>query len=526
MKNKRKIPATRIMGYIIAGIIYTIAVILVVVCNWSKEVFGVGLEEILYTIASPLKGTESGVVEQGLRACVPQVLVFVLIYIGIVLLDCWNKVSVTIEVCLFPARKDKFDNSLEMGRASTSKIKKVDVIKCIRRITALGSIAALVFSLFHVDNAYQVVDYLKMRQSSTTLYEDYYVDPKAANIVADGDEKNLIYLYLESMEVTYASEAEGGNQSESYIPHLVELAEQEISFSDGEGIGGFHNTTGTGWTMAALLSTSSGVPYAFPVYKNEDVQNHETIATGLTTLGDILYEKGYYQEFLCGSDAEFGGRKTFFVQHGNYEIFDLFTAREEGYVPEDYYEWWGFEDKYLFEIAKDELLELSAKDEPFNFTLLTVDAHHVEGYVCELCQSTYETQTANVVSCTDRQVKEFIDWCKEQDFYEDTVIVVQGDHPRMDSCLVENVAYYDRTMYNCFINAAVSVEGETKNRIFTPMDMLPTIISAMGFDYDGNRLGLGTDMFSGEQTLAEELGYENLQAELNRYSKYYQDNFR
>ena len=108
----------------------------------------------------------------------------------------------------------------------------------------------------------------------------------------------------------------------------------------------------------------------------------------------------------------------------------------------------------------------------------------------------------------------------------DNYSVIQGDHPRMDSCLVENIAYYDRTMYNCFINSAVSVEGEIKNRIFTPMDMLPTVVSAMGFSYDGERLGLGTNMFSGESTLAEELGYQNLQHELNRYSKYYQDNFK
>lgn len=44
-----------------------------------------------------------------------------------------------------------------------------------------------------------------------------------------------------------------------------------------------------------------------------------------------------------------------FQQHGKYEIFDLYTAREEGYIEEEYYTWWG-EDRYLFETAKDELI--------------------------------------------------------------------------------------------------------------------------------------------------------------------------
>ena len=34
---------------------------------------------------------------------------------------------------------------------------------------------------------------------------------------------------------------------------------------------------------------------------------------------------------------------------------------------------------YLYEIAKDELLNLSQSGRPFNFTMLTVDTHHVGG---------------------------------------------------------------------------------------------------------------------------------------------------
>lgn len=118
----------------------------------------------------------------------------------------------------------------------------------------------------------------------------------------------------------------------------------------------------------------------------------------------------------------------------------------------------------------------------FNFTMLTVDTHHIDGYICDLCGNQYDGITANVVTCADKQVKEFIDWCRERDFYEDTTIVISGDHPRMDTSLVEGVDYYDRTVYNCFINSAKEPQGSTSNREFTAMDMFPTILSAMGFD--------------------------------------------
>ena len=33
--------------------------------------------------------------------------------------------------------------------------------------------------------------------------------------------------------------------------------------------------------------------------------------------------------------------------HGGYEVKDYITALDEGWIPEDYYEWWGFEDEKL-----------------------------------------------------------------------------------------------------------------------------------------------------------------------------------
>ena len=40
-------------------------------------------------------------------------------------------------------------------------------------------------------------------------------------------------------------------------------------------------------------------------------------------LQTFLEQKGYVQEFLCGSDASYAGRRSFYEQHGNYEIFDV-----------------------------------------------------------------------------------------------------------------------------------------------------------------------------------------------------------
>ena len=38
------------------------------------------------------------------------------------------------------------------------------------------------------------------------------------------------------------------------------------------------------------------------------------------------------------------------------------------------------------------------------------------------------------------------------------------------------------------------------------MDLFPTTLSSMGVEIEGNKLGLGTDLFSNEETLMEKLG--------------------
>lgn len=481
-----------ILWSVLFGVIFTVGVALTVVCAWYSMTYDLEFKELLYTLASPLKGTGESTVALILKSCLPIVLLFVALY--------------TVAAVLL--------------------YKKRAVIRYGKRIGAIVCVAVLVASTVFSTFALRIPAYLKALSEKTTIYEDYYVDPATVRITADGETKNLIYIYLESMETTYASQEAGGAQYYNFMPEMTELAEENLSFSDkADGLlGGFHTPLGTGWTMAALLATTSGIPFSFPLGENghNDMVYRESFASGLTNLGDILAEKGYRQEFLCGSDSAFGGRKTYFEQHGNYEIFDLYTAREEGCIASDYHnKWWGFEDEILYEIAKDELLELSSGDQPFNFTMLTVDTHHVNGYVCDLCGNEYGNRLANVVSCADKQLAEFIAWCQEQDFYENTVIVITGDHPRMDTTLVGDTEYDDRTIYNCFLNAAIDPVGETNGRTFTSFDLFPTTLAAMGFTIKGDRLGLGVNLFSDQQTLAEQLGYQYLETEINKFSDYY-----
>lgn len=357
--------------------------------------------------------------------------------------------------------------------------------------------------------------------TSSTIYEEEYVAPGDVSITFPEQKRNLVYIYLESMETSFFSTELGGGSEENLIPELYALAEENTSFSHNEGIGGWPRITHTTWTSAAMVAQTAGVPLTIDI-SQIDLSDFQGYLPGATTLNDVLHEAGYYQTLMVGSDASFGGRKEYFEQHGVDHVYDLATARQDGLIPEDYMVWWGYEDAKLFDYAKQELSEISKQEQPFAFTLLTVDTHHIDGYSCELCQNEHGEQYENVLSCSSRQVASFVEWLKTQDFYENTTVIICGDHPSMDNqYFVRNIDEdYERHVYNCFINAPLTAQN-TKNRLFTPMDLFPTTLAALGCDIEGDRLALGTNLFSDLPTLAERIGLEELNNELAKHSELY-----
>lgn len=503
MKNK----ICAIIVYGIVALMFLLSVIIHGTTEWFDMRFGVSFEEILFTLTSPLNGSDVSFMDEAVEYVTPFVIeaLLQLITSGLIIL-LLNIILIEFKVKVF------------------HKTFCVTLCKLYQWACVIVVIAMLVDAVVYGVRTLGIDTYVAQRIDKTTIYEEYYVDPDTIELTNCDKSRNLFYIYLESMETTYASTDKGGSQEINYIPHLTELAEENISFSHTEKLGGASLTGGSTWTMGALLSTTSGVPFSLPVGCNS-MNFFENFLPGLTTLGDILEERGYNQVFLCGSDGTFAGRQNYFEQHGNYNVVDYYDAIKKGYIDEDYYVWWGYEDLKLFDIAKTELLEISEKDEPFNFTMLTVDTHHIDGYVCENCEDTYgNNQLGNVLQCADNQIYDFLEWCKEQDFYDNTTIIVTGDHFRMDSSLIGEDAV--RRVYNCYINAAKKPYGSTVNRTFTSLDFFPTTLSAMGFEIEGDRLGLGTDLFSETLTLAEELGLEYINEELAKHSSYYEKSFQ
>lgn len=488
----------RIISFLFWFIVFT-AILLLFSSIWVKKTFNiVNFDSVIYHLHGDLTGTSKEMIGSYFKDAFLQTIFTFIIFTLIIKHNYMAKPYLTMKFF-----KYKYDN--------------IDVFKAFKNHRLLFSFTFFIVVVFYIAISFGLISYGYNLLSSSAFIEENYVNPKETNVTFS-KKKNLIHIYVESLEQTFLSKEYGGAYDENLLPNLTKYLNKEVSFTNSNN-GGFYNSRGTEWTIASMVAQTSGVALIIPIDGNS-YGDETPFLPGAYTMGEILEKEGYNQVLLIGSDASFAGRREYFTQHGNYEIKDYLYAIENDLIPKDYYVWWGYEDSKLFEFAKDELKRLSKKNEPFNLTLLTANMHHIGGYLEDSCEVKYDEQLKNVVLCNDKQIYEFVEWVKKQSFYKDTVIVITGDHLSMEPEFFNDLDDYERTSFNLFINANKSSINKT-NRIFSTLDMYPTILSSIGANIDGNRLGLGTNLFSHNETLYEKYGKEYVDSEYKKTSVFY-----
>lgn len=490
---------------IILAILTFLSIEILFITRWSIANFEFSsFDQILFTLNNSVTNASKSIIDSFINDCViTPGLIFAAVALFFIFLFSISRNNTTMIYLKIKKMKIKFN-----------------VIDFIKKSLIILNIVLFSLSLYLFITNFYIIDFIKGNFQKSTFFEENYINPEIVDVNFSDEKKNLIYIYLESMESTYADVENGGFYNKNYIPELVYLANNNISFSNTLKIGGANVVANSNWTIAALISQTSGVPLKSISNGNVEYENYEVFMPGVYSLGEILNDNGYKNYLMVGSDATFGGRRKYFEQHGNYQVFDYYTAIEDNIISEDYYVFWGYEDPILFEYAKEKLTEISKQDGPFNFTLLTVDTHIPDGYTSDFCENFDDNVYLNAIKCSSKQVYNFVKWIQQQDFYNDTVIIISGDHKSMNTYSFENITNNNRRTYNAFINTNI-ISNCTTNREFTTMDMYPTTLAALGATIEGERLGLGTNLFSCEPTLSEKYEFEYIDDELSKFSTYY-----
>lgn len=382
----------------------------------------------------------------------------------------------------------------------------------------------LIFGLIIVIIASELVkarSYIYQNIKKSKFFENNYVEVLKDDITFENKKKNLVMIFIESLETTFFDKENGGDWDTNIMPELDEIRKYPEAdyFSSNITGKGMDNLYGTTYTTASVIANNSAIPFKTPILYNDF--NEETYFNNVYTLGNALEDNGYHNEIISTAQLSFGALEDFFIKHGNYKIYDPDTLNENRIkLTKDQKGKWGFNDKYMFELAKERITELSKQDEPFNITMIGIDTHPMDGYKGDYTIKEFKSQYENVYATESKLIKEFVDWFKTQPSYNDTVIVIIGDHLCMQTNFTKGHKLENRGRYNVILNSSVKSKNKI-NRSFTAVDTTPTILASLGATIKGNKIGLGTNLYSEEKTITEKYGLNYVNKELQNASDLY-----
>lgn len=367
--------------------------------------------------------------------------------------------------------------------------------------------AALVFSISFLWLS-GFLSYRIYRNMTSTLFEEEYVNPHQISYVFPQKKRNLILIYLESFEQNFT-------QAEYYernlLPNLTKLQNQ------GNYSPAHYELSGTNFSIAALVSSQCGIPLRY--LPDRDIYATRYFLPQAVCLTEILKENGYQTTLIKGADITFTDTHIFAKSHGYDEALGVNEILQQ--YPEEQHDslmgtFGGVNDETLFSYAKKRLEKFSP-NKPFMLTLFSLDTHLPSTYRNPSCEETFG-DTRDIFMCTDRTVYQFIDWLKHSPYWDNTTVVILGDH--LLPLKLKAKGRPRRSIFNVFLNVPQGLKLNSKKN-FTTYDIAPSILEGMGINLSPRAFGLGRSLFSEEPTLLEKIGFEKLKLHLLQNSEMY-----
>lgn len=229
----------KILSVVLTVFAVLLGALAILICrsvSWALKTWSdLSIEEIVYHLKMPLEGTNSDMIMDYVKYCV-------------ILSIC---VAVGLAVAFILVRRRKR-------------------IYHITRVTTVGTAVLIGFlAVQYFGNTLDIAAYVENQNTYSSFIDDNYVNPADVTLTFPEKKRNLIYIFLESMENTYADTENGGAFDENVIPELTELSKENENFSgDQDVLNGGYALTGATWTIGAMFAQTSGLPLTIPLDKN------------------------------------------------------------------------------------------------------------------------------------------------------------------------------------------------------------------------------------------------------------------
>ncbi|QAV88980.1 LTA synthase family protein [Bacillus subtilis] len=336
--------------------------------------------------------------------------------------------------------------------------------------------------------------------NSLTEIENYVTaNAKDANKRLFGAAKgrNVILVSLESTQSFVINEKLNG---EEITPFLNDFIKQSYNFNN------VYHQTGQGKTSdSEFIVDNSLYPLGRGAVFFTNAGNQYMAAP------EILKNSGYYSAVLHANNKSFWNRDLMYDSFGYDSFFDInsYDVTDENSVG------WGLKDKEFFEQSSELMKNLP---QPFYSRLITLTNHFPfdldeEDQLIDEYDSS--SQTLNkyfpTVRYQDEALKRFIEKLKEDGLYDNSVIVLYGDHygisenhnEAMGQFLGKEITPFEEVQLQkvplvIHIPGITDKKPQTIETVGGQIDIRPTLMNLLGIDTK-DQIQFGNDLLSDEK---------------------------
>ncbi|MEC1961258.1 LTA synthase family protein [Bacillus subtilis] len=336
--------------------------------------------------------------------------------------------------------------------------------------------------------------------NSLTEIENYVTaNAKDANkrLFGAAKRRNVILVSLESTQSFVINEKLNG---EEITPFLNDFIKQSYNFNN------VYHQTGQGKTSdSEFIVDNSLYPLGRGAVFFTNAGNQYMAAP------EILKNSGYYSAVLHANNKSFWNRDLMYDSFGYDSFFDInsYDVTDENSVG------WGLKDKEFFEQSSELMKNLP---QPFYSRLITLTNHFPfdldeEDQLIDEYDSS--SQTLNkyfpTVRYQDEALKRFIEKLKEDGLYDNSVIVLYGDHygisenhnEAMGEFLGKEITPFEEVQLQkvplvIHIPGITDKKPQTIETVGGQIDIRPTLMNLLGIDTK-DQIQFGNDLLSDEK---------------------------
>lgn len=303
--------------------------------------------------------------------------------------------------------------------------------------------------------------------------------------------KNVILVSMESTQNFVINQTVNGQE---ITPFLNEFIKESYYFDN------FYHQTGQGKTSDSEFIVENSL---YPLSRGAVFFTHSGNEFNATP--EILDKNGYFTASLHANNKSFWNRDIMYKSLG----YDRFYSMIHYDIREDNSVGWGLKDKDFFEQSIQHLKEMP---KPYYAKFITLTNHfpfelNEEDKLIEPYNS--DSNTLNnyfpTVRYQDEALKHFVQRLKEEGLYEDSIIILYGDHygisenhnRAMEQYLGKEVTPFVSTQLQRvpLIIHIPGQKGKVISSVSGQIDLKPTILHLLGIDTKQD-IDFGSDLFA------------------------------